>query len=65
MAIELERICFFGWDVTYRVLPHSGIDILQRTGEMHQKQINVSKTPGLILLLGHGERVLATVVVVP
>lgn len=32
---------------------------------MHQEQINVSKTPSLILLLGHGERVLAAVVVVP
>lgn len=51
--------------VTYRVLTNGWVDVLQRAGEMHQEQVNVSKTPGLILLLGHSQRVLAAVVVVP
>lgn len=52
-------------DGTYRVLAHGGVDILQRAGEMHQEQVNITKTPGLILSFGHGKRVLPAVVVVP
>ena len=42
-----------------------GLDVLQSHGEMNEVQVDVAKAPGFVLCLGHGQRVLSTMVVVP
>jgi hypothetical protein len=41
------------------------LDVLEGDGEVDEVQVDVTETPGVVLLLGHGEGVFVTVIVVP
>lgn len=51
--------------MTYWVFPDSGIDVLQRTGEVHEIEINVTESPSGVLSLSHFQNMVPAVIVVP
>lgn len=51
--------------VAYRVPKFLRLNIRKGNWEVNEVQIDVSKTPGFVLGLGHLQRMLALVVVVP
>lgn len=53
------------FNTTHGESSSSRVNVLERNGEVDQIKINVSETPGLVLELGHGQGMLALVVVVP
>lgn len=51
--------------VTYRVSSLLGLNVLEGDREVDEVKIDVSKTPSLVLSLGHRQGMISSVIVIP